>query len=289
MLVSGAETLQGVDGERHVASWSGPDVDRVVLVCHSLREHVGLYEELAEALVRSGAHVYGLDQAGHGRSEGSPALLSDLENAVAEQRLLLQLARARHPGLPIVLLGHGTGATLAVRLGQQLGELVAALVLAAPLLGARPGNHLEDPRLSVEPYAARDLSRDPAVGGRFAADPLVWRGQLPLATAAALHRGLRLVDRGPRLRQPVLWLHGTADRIVPVEPTRDALRRLVPADRLTEHLVEGARHQLFTPVDRDDTVAAVTGFLAGALRQPQAAGAAAPRAGSVAAASRQPA
>ncbi|MBS3939603.1 MAG: alpha/beta fold hydrolase, partial [Actinobacteria bacterium] len=208
MLVGGSETLQGIDGERHLASWGGDEIDRVVVLCHSLREHVGLYGPFAEALVNSGAQVYALDQAGHGRSEGSPALIGDFEAGVDDQRLVLQLVRARHSDVPLVLLGHGTGATLAVRLAQHLQADLAALVLAAPLLGTVPGRHHDDPRLSIEPFHGRDLSRDPAVGGRFLSDPLVWHGEVPLCTAAALHGGLQAIGRGPRLRLPVLRLHG---------------------------------------------------------------------------------
>lgn len=266
MLVGGAETLQGIDGERHLANWGGDEVDRVVVVCHSLREHVGMYESLAEALVRSGAQVYALDQSGHGRSEGSPGLLDDLEAAVDDQRLVLHLARARHPEVPLVVLGHGTGATLAVRLAQHLQTNLAALVLAAPLLGTVPGPPTADPRLDTEPFPARDLSRDPAVGGRFLTDPLVWHGELPLRTAVALHEGLQAIGRGPRLRLPVLRLHGDADTIVPPELSTAAIRRLVDPESLTDEVVAGGRHQLLLGGEREHTVPVITGFLAAGLR-----------------------
>lgn len=266
MLVGGAETLQGIDGERHLASWGGDEVDRVVIICHDLREHVGLYEPLAEALVNSGAQVYALDQAGHGRSEGSPALIANLEASVDDQRLVVQLARARHPDVPLVLLGQGTGATLAVRLAQHLQGSLAALVLAAPLLGALPGQHGDDPRLATEPFPGRDLSRDPTVGGRFVSDPLVWHGELPIRTSVALHEGLQAIGRGPRLRLPVLRLHGDADTIVPPEPASAALRRLVDPEMLTDEVVPGGRHQLLLGDEREHTVPAITGFLAASLR-----------------------
>lgn len=266
MLVRGAETLQGIDGERHLATWGGEEVDRVVVICHGLREHVGLYEPLAEALVNSGAQVYALDQAGHGRSEGSPALVGNLEAAVDDQRLVLQLARARHPDVPLVVLGHGTGATLAVRLAQHLQTMLHALVLAAPLLGTMPGTHEDDPRLGTEPFAGRDVSRDPAVGGRFLADPLVWRGELPIRTVVALHEGLQAIGRGPRLRLPVLHLHGDADTIVPPEPATAAVRRLVVPEALTDVMVPGGRHQLLLGTEREHAVPAITGFLATSLR-----------------------
>jgi pimeloyl-ACP methyl ester carboxylesterase len=164
------------------------------------------------------------------------------------------------------LLGHGTGATLAVRLAQHLQTNLAALVLAAPLLGTVPGPHSADPRLDTDPFPARDLSRDPAVGGRFLADPLVWHGELPLRTSVALHEGLQAIGRGPRLRLPVLRLHGDADTIVPLEPSTAALRRLVDPESLTDEIVPGGRHHLLLGTERERTIPAITGFLAACLR-----------------------
>ncbi|WP_130649519.1 alpha/beta fold hydrolase [Egicoccus halophilus] len=267
MLVASAELMQGVTGERHVVGWSSPEADHLVLICHSLREHVGHYDALAERLVADGARVYALDQAGHGRSDGTPGLIDDLDAAVDDQRLLLQLARARDPDLPVMVLGHGTGGTVATRLAQQLPDTLAAIVLAAPLLGVRPGAYLDDPRLSVEPPTARALSSDPSVGGRFAGDPLVWHGGLPMATPAALHRGLTSIERGPRLRLPVLWLHGGDDALIPAGPSGETLRRLVtPRSALTEHLLPRARHRLLAGRDLELAHPAIRAFLAGALQ-----------------------
>jgi dienelactone hydrolase len=65
-------SYHGSRGTLVARSWSGPgEPTHVVVIADGYGEHIGRYEQLADALVANGAVVYAVDHVGHGKSEGS--------------------------------------------------------------------------------------------------------------------------------------------------------------------------------------------------------------------------
>lgn len=267
MATPTTETIQGFDGERFVASWH-PDTPRYVAVLvHGYGEHIGRYEHVAARLVDHGAVVYGLDHVGHGRSAGERVLIEDIEDVVTDLGLVVELARARHPGLPVVMIGHSMGGLIAARYAQRSDEL-RGLVLSGPVLGswAAAEQLLAAPQIPDAPIDPATLSRDPSVGQQYLDDPLVWHGSFRRTTLEALVRSLSLVaDAGDLGELPVLWVHGHDDQLVPIEPSRAGVAALVGADRLTAVTYPGARHEVFNETNRDEVLTEVTRFVDGVL------------------------
>lgn len=105
------------------------------------------------------------------------------------------------------------------------------------------------------------LSRDPAVGAAYAADPLVWHGPMKRPTVEAFARALETVSQGGAVgRLPLLWLHGEQDRLVPLAGSRVGVEAL-SGGRLTERVHAGARHEVFHETDKALVFADVTRFL----------------------------
>ena len=260
-----ADTIDGHAGALHVEVWRNPDARYLAVLCHGYGEHIGRYTHVAARLVRHGAAVYGLDHAGHGRSEGERVLIQDIDAVVDDLHRLVEFARGEHLDLPVVLIGHSLGGLLAARYAQRHAPgLLDALTLSAPVLGRwDAANQLL--ALEVVPEAPIDpaaLSRDPAVGEAYEQDPLVWHGSFKRPTLEALVHGLETVSKdGEVVDLPVLWLHGDADEVVPIEPTREGVRALVPSDRLTPIVYPGARHEVFNETNRDEVLDDVTSFI----------------------------
>jgi len=237
----------------------------VALVAHGYGEHVGRYAELASVLLTHGAAVYGPDHQGHGGSAGERVLIEDFEDVVTDLHTVADLARATHPGVPLVLIGHSMGGLIASRFAQRHGDELAALVLSGPVLGAweLPGRLLaldEIPDVPINPAA---LSRDPDVGAAYAADPLVWHGPMKRPTLEAFVRTLGTVaDASGVGRLPLLWLHGGDDRLVPLPGSRVGVERLSGGE-LTEHVYPGARHEVFHETNRAEVFADLIRFLDG--------------------------
>jgi alpha-beta hydrolase superfamily lysophospholipase len=255
--------LAGTRGRIVVSEWPNDGARYVALLAHGYGEHVGRYDHVARALVEHGATVYGPDHLGHGKSEGEPALVEDIEDLVADLQAVGERARAAHPGLPVVLIGHSMGGIVATRFAQRNGSGLAALVLSGPAIGGNPGFEAllgMDPIPDV-PIPPEALSRDPEVGRAYADDPLVFHGPFKRATLEALFAGIAAIAEGPSFGAlPTLWIHGDQDALAPLEQTREAIAR-IRGQRLDEHIYAGAQHEIFNEINKDEVIADVTRFI----------------------------
>ncbi|MEU2286555.1 lysophospholipase [Streptomyces sp. NPDC013178] len=260
--------LAGTRGPLTAYAWPHrPRPRYVALLVHGYGEHAGRYEEVAGVLAGHGAAVFAVDHAGHGRSAGERVVIDDFEDVVTDVQTVAGLARAAHPGLPVVVIGHSMGGLIAARHAQRYGDGLAALVLSGPVIGAweLPGRLLTLDEIPDTPVSPSALSRDPAVGAAYAGDPLVWHGPMKRPTLEAFVRTLETVAKGGDVGPlPLLWLHGEDDRLVPPDGSRVGVERL-SGGRLTERIYPGARHEVFHETNKDEVLADLTRFLDGVL------------------------
>lgn len=148
-----------------------------------------------------------------------PAEVGDFEDVVTALAGTVDRAVADHPGLPVVLVGHEIGGMIAVRFAQRYPTGMAALVLAAPVLG---------------PWQALDLLYE-----NESETPL------PRETLRAVETCLSTIDFDHPLGDelPALWLHGDDDTVVPMADTRAGMDR-VRGLRFVEHIYPGVGHDL---------------------------------------------
>jgi alpha-beta hydrolase superfamily lysophospholipase len=263
-------TLDGSGGQLAARTWEPDDGPRyVALLAHGYGEHIGRYEHVAAALVARGAVVYGVDHMGHGRSEGERVVFPDVERVVDDLHAVDEQARREHPGLPVVLIGHSMGGLISARYAQRYGDTLAALVLSGPVVGAFATADvlLALPEIPDVPLDSGTLSRDPAVGTAYEADPLVWHGPFKRPMLEAWQRALAAIDAGPDLGDlPLLWVHGADDPLVPIEGSRVGIAHL-GGGRHEEHVYPGARHEVFNETNADEVLGDVADFLDRALGQ----------------------
>src|SRR5215212_6934337 len=149
--------IQGARGRVVVHEWRDADPRFVVLLSHGYGEHAGRYDHVARRLVEEGAAVYAPDHLGHGKSEGERAHVDDGEDFSADLHRVAERARAAHPGLPVVLVGHSMGGLIAARYAQKHPGELAALVLSGPAIGGAPELEM---LLSLDPIP--EIPIDPA-------------------------------------------------------------------------------------------------------------------------------
>ena len=263
MATSDEWSFEGTDGTRVARTWDNPQARYVAFLSHGYGEHIGRYEHVAAHLVRHGAVVHGVDHVGHGKSDGDRVLVNDYEDVVTDFHTLSDEARRATPDLPVVLIGHSMGGMIAVRYAQRYGTELAALVLSGPVLGRW---QTVDTLLPLDPVPdtpidPATLSRDPAVGEAYVADPLVWHGNFQHTTLEALNASSRLISRSGDLRAlPTLWVHGAQDQLVPIGDTRDGIA-VIRGSALEERIFDGARHEVFNETNSAEVLDAVTDFV----------------------------
>ena len=104
----GSGRIHGICWEPEETPWA------VIQVAHGMIEHIGRYEEFAQAMNRAGIAVIGHDHPGHGRT-AKPGELGEFAEKNGVRRVngaMAQVARfAKHKfqGIPHILLGHSMG------------------------------------------------------------------------------------------------------------------------------------------------------------------------------------
>jgi alpha-beta hydrolase superfamily lysophospholipase len=262
--------IDGTVGEVFVRVWSSDDPSYAVLLAHGIAEHSGRYDHVAQRLVEDGAVVYAADHHGHGGSAGERAEIEDVDIMVADLHRVADRLRADHPGLPLVLVGHSLGGIISTRFAQSYPAELTALVLTDPVVGGNPAFEAllaMDPMPQV-PIDPAMLSRDPAVGEAYLADPLTYHGPLSRKTLSAIFAAVDKIAAGPPLGDlPTLWLHGELDPLAPYDVTVKAFEHL--AGRTLEHKVyPGAMHEIFNETNQDEVIADVLAFLNREVRKP---------------------
>lgn len=254
--------VPGRHGQIVVREWPHHEATWLAVLVHGYGEHVGRYHHVADRLLAAGAVVVGPDHEGHGLSAGERVLIADYESVVDDLHAVVSRARAEHPGLPVVMIGHSMGGMIAARYAQRYGDELAVLVLSGPVLGSWAATSMLDlPEIPDAPLDITTLSRDPEVGRRYAADDLVWHGPFKRATLEALVAGLRAINEGGRLGAlPTLWIHGEEDQLVPIEASRAGIEA-IRGDVFEQHVYAGARHEVFNETNRDEVLDDVVTFV----------------------------
>ncbi len=220
-----------------------------LLVVHGLGEHSGRYERTGRALAGAGIGAFGFDLPGHGASGGRRGDLPAW-NVYLDQ-VADNLGRAREEGGPVVLLGHSLGGLIVASYARSRHIQPDLAVLSAPALGAAlpawkrraaPILGRWAPGLPVpNRIRPRELSRDPAVGEAYRADPLVVSRTRARLGAMILKQmeTFRLAQDDYAL--PTLLLHGGDDAVVPPAATV----RLGERRNVERRVYPGLRHEIF--------------------------------------------
>jgi len=269
-----------VDGTQIAAYRWDPAAEprAIVQITHGMGEHAQRYGHVAQALADAGHVVYAQDHRGHGAS-ADPAALGDLGDGgwtglVGDIGGLSALARAEHPGVPLILLGHSMGSFAVQQYLLDHSDDTDGVVLTgtAVIDLLEPALDLDQPldlAMFNAPFqpARTDfdwLSRDEAVVDAYVADPLCGFGIDPQSAKSMFVGARRLADPGQLAGlRPGLPVYIAAGELDPVNgglalltPLTDRLRAAGLAD-VTVVTYPGARHEILNETNNDEVIAAL--------------------------------
>jgi alpha-beta hydrolase superfamily lysophospholipase len=266
--------FDGVGGVRIVYDVWTPDIAprAVVVLSHGLGEYARRYDHVAQRFGEAGLLTYALDHRGHGRSGGKRMLVRDISEYTGDFATLVGIASRENPGLKSIVLGHSMGGGIVFAYGVERPDNYDLMVLSAPAVAAQDlvspllafaakilGVLL--PGLPAQELDVNAISRDPAVVAAYNADPLVYHGKVPAGVGRALLQvGETMPQRAPALTAPLLVVHGSADRLIPVEGSR-RLVGAVGSDDVELKVYPGLYHEVFNEPEQDQVLGDVVSWI----------------------------
>jgi len=271
MFEANEETIAGSGGSLFVRSWRPTGEPRALLaICPGFNSHSGYYAWVGAQCAAAGYATYALDLRGRGRSAGERYYVESFDEYVSDLHALVELAKGRHPRLPLFLLGHSAGGVISCLYSLEHGSELAGLVcedfafeLPAPdfALAVLKGlSHLA-PHAHALTLKHADFSRDPQVVEAMSSDPLVGHESQPFATAAAIVRAdERLKQNFSNLQTPLLIIHGTADRATKPSGSQHFYERAGATDK-TLKLYEGRYHDPLNDLGKEEVMSDILRWL----------------------------
>jgi alpha-beta hydrolase superfamily lysophospholipase len=245
----------------------------VLLVAHGLAEHSGRYKNLVDYFVPKGYAVYALDHRGHGKSEGTRSYVDNFNDYLTDLETFFDMVRKENKNARIFLFGHSLGGTIATAYAVEHQEGLAGLILSgsslvpstsvSPALLAMAGIiSALLPKMGVTLLDASGISRDKSVVDAYVNDPLVFRGKVPARTGAELARMWKqLPEQMPKIKLPVLIMHGFADQLADPRGSKLLYERVGSKDK-TLKLYDNCYHEICNEPEREQVFVDMQTWLA---------------------------
>ncbi len=237
--LTGGSMVAADGAELPMRSWI-PDqqpVRAAVVALHGFNDYSKAFENAGRRFADVGIATYAYDQRGFGAGR-SPGIWAGKDTLIADARTAVELVRAKHPGVPLYLMGESMGGAVTLAtLTRRDAPKVDGAILVAPAVWGRetmgllpraalwvsynlvPGMKVVAPKgMKIQPSDNIEMLR--ALGR----DPLVIKGSRVDALEGLTDlMGTALAACG-RLDVPALVLYGAHEEVLPKKPVNRAIR-----------------------------------------------------------------
>lgn len=242
--------------------WDAEKPAAALLIVHGIGEHGERYTRMAAHMNEFDISVMAYDLRGHGRSEGARGVVLDWAEYREDAGAAAAILADRYPALPLFILGHSLGGTIALDYILETGRSPQGAIISAPALG-KPGISpvlvaiagmlsAVTPRIAFSTGLDSDaISRIPDECRRYREDPLVHDTACVRLSTELKAAQRRIFASAQAMRAPLLLTYGAADRIAPREPIAEFYRSAGSADKELR-IFEGAFHEIHNDLVRDE-------------------------------------
>jgi alpha-beta hydrolase superfamily lysophospholipase len=245
----------------------------VILALHGMNDHSFAFEKPATEWAKLGIATYAYDQRGFGGS-WNRGIWPGVDTLTADLATVARLVHARHPDVPLYLLGESMGGAVVITaMAERPLPEIAGAILVAPAVWGRetlpvslrvslwlaahtvPSLELTGQELNIRPTdnieVLRAMFRDPRV--------------LKSTRVDAIYGVVNLMDQAlkdaAKVKPPILMLYGERDQVMPRKPTLEAIERMPPAG-VKVALYPKGYHMLLRDLDGETVIRDVEAWLA---------------------------
>lgn len=247
-----------------------------VVLVHGFAEHSFRYLHVARRLVQGGYAVHALDQRGHGRSGGRRGVIPDIFALCADvEKFAGDVAAGngtRPRGRRLFLLGHSMGGMIVLMVLARHRIAVGGAIATGPnivpavevnpiLIKLSPVIARLLPMVPVVRLESKDISRDPAVVRDYEEDPFVYHGMIDARTGDQLLNAANWLRANlGKIDQPVLLMHGTADRLTSPAGSELAHQQVASRDKKLV-TYDGLYHEIMNEPEKERVLADMVAWL----------------------------
>jgi len=260
-------------------SWQPDESPRcVILLIHGLCEHSSRYAHVGKSLAEAGHAVYACDLRGHGWSPDGKkpgrVHIDRFADYSADVDGLYDLARARHAGKPVFILGHSMGGLISMTYVLDHSAKLSGAIISSPAIAPSPEAPIPKawlilvgllsklaPRLRFKSELDTSrVSRDPAVVEAYNNDPLISSAVSARWFAEVSNAMEALQKRAPELQIPMLLMQSGDDGLVNSAVTAQ-WASAAPADKLEFVAWPDLYHEMFNEPEKEEVLARVHAWL----------------------------
>ena len=183
--------------------------------------------------------------------------VDSFDDYVDDLRTYCDQVREEAGDVPIYLLGHSMGVSVAVSYAARYQHELTGLILSGGGMGRRGPRPADAKQIDL----AATVSKDPAVVQAYRDDPLVFHGTAPASRRAAMAElSEALPARVRAITLPVLIMAGSASPLGDGEGSRYLYEHVSSEDK-TLRLYDGLMHEIFNEPERDQVFADMLAWL----------------------------
>ncbi|MBI4405450.1 MAG: lysophospholipase [Deltaproteobacteria bacterium] len=243
-----------------------------VLIIHGLGEHSGRHSNTISHLCKNGMEVIRFDLRGAGESGGKRQWVEHFEDYVEDVIDVYNWINRSLESMPIFVLGHSLGGTIAIYFAAQYGKLLRGLILSAPAFYV--GSSYSAAKIAIGKALVHIvptlrmkttsdlsmLSREKRVVDEYENDPL----SCHFVTLRQGNEILTALERVPQklkdIATALLIVHGSLDRSNTLEGSFEIIRKIPSLDK-TLHILPGGYHEPHNDLDKEHYFAILTSWI----------------------------
>jgi alpha-beta hydrolase superfamily lysophospholipase len=269
------DSVTTADGLRlhceHFAPAPATTLRAAVVMVHGFSAHCGTFRHVAGALAGAGFAVTAFDCRGHGKSQGRHGYVRHFGEYADDLHKVLEHARARTPGAPVVVAAHSQGVTVSLDYLLRGVGTFDALVAAAPYLDLKmpvplykrafsPLMGVLLPTLTMSNQISPELvTRNPDVWDDIRNDPLVHHVATPRWFNEVRATQARLRASAASLRVPTFMAVAGDDRLVDAGASVAFAQAAGPIVEL--RVYDALFHEIYLEPERERVITDVVAWL----------------------------